>query len=71
MTNKHQFHGELGYFLRYIQNLIKSEDELRLEIREIIIFGNKSPRRINGIKNHSIWIRYLWRNQGAESREKI
>ena len=46
MVSRGRIHGELGYFLRCIQNLIKLNNKLRREIREISIFGNKTPRKI-------------------------
>ena len=51
-----RIHRELEYCFRCIQNLIQLEKKLRGKIREINIFGNKTPRWIHGIKNHSIWI---------------
>ena len=36
--------------------LIKSDDELVIENRENGIFRKITQRRIQGIKNHSIWI---------------
>ena len=37
-------------------NLIKSDDEMWIEIRQFDIFGKKTQRRIHKIKNHWIWI---------------
>ena len=36
--------------------MIKSDDELVIEIRENRIFRNITQRQIHGIKNHLIWI---------------
>ena len=53
MVSKGQIHIELGKIFRCIQNLIKSDDEFRLQID---IFRKKTQRRINRIKIHSICI---------------
>ena len=53
MVSKGQIHIELGKFFRCIQNLIKSDDEFRLQID---IFRKKTQRRINRIEIHSICI---------------
>ena len=37
MVNKSRIHGELGNFERYLRNLIKSDDKLRLEIGQFMI----------------------------------
>ena len=42
MVNKGRIHGELGNFERYLQNSIKLDDELSLEIRYFVIL-----RKIN------------------------
>ena len=36
--------------------LIKSDDEMMVEIRQFDIFGKRARRRIHRIKNHWIWI---------------
>ena len=41
---------------RCIQNLIKLDNELGQEIKEIDIFRKKTFKGIHGIKNHSIYI---------------
>ena len=56
MLSESQINGELEKFFRYIQNLIKLDNELRWEIRKFIIFIKKTPRKIHRIKNISIWI---------------
>ena len=43
--------------MRYLWNLIKSDNELSWEIREFSIIGKITPIQIHGIKNHWIWIR--------------
>ena len=53
--SKGQIYRELEKLLRYLQNLIKLDNELRREIREINNFRKKTPRRIYRIKNHSSW----------------
>ena len=54
--SKGQIYGESRKKFRYIQILIKLDNELSWEIREIFIFKNKTWRRIHIIKNHSIYI---------------
>ena len=56
MVNKGQIHREIRDFLEIFWNLIKSDNELMIEIRENGIFEKITQRRIHGIKNHSIWI---------------
>ena len=56
IVSKVQIQEESGKILRYIKILIKLDNELAWENREIDIFRNKTPRWIHGIKNHSIWI---------------
>ena len=57
MINKGGIHEELGKFFRYPWNSVKSDNELRLEIREFSLLRNITPIRIHGIKNQEIWIR--------------
>ena len=57
MVNKGRIHRELGEFREVILNLIKSDDEMVIEIRQFDIFRKKTQRVIHRIKNHSIWIR--------------
>ena len=52
MVNKGQICTELGLFRGIFSNLIKSDDEMWIEIRDFYIFGKKTPRRIHIIKNH-------------------
>ena len=56
MVNKGQIYRELRYFREIFWNLIKLDNELRLEIRENGRFRKITQIRIHGIKNHSIWI---------------
>ena len=56
MVNKSRIHKEIWYFWEIFWNLIKSDDELRWEIRENGRFKKITQRQIHGIKNHSIWI---------------
>ena len=46
----------MRYFLEIFWNLIKLDDELVIEIRENGGFRKRTQIRIDGIKNHSIWI---------------
>ena len=57
MVIKGRIHGELGKFERYLQNLVKSDDESRLEIGHFDILRKITQNRIHGIKNQVIWIR--------------
>ena len=56
MVNKGRIHEEIRDFLEIFWNLIKSNDELVIEIRENGGFRKITQRPIHGIKNHSIWI---------------
>ena len=56
MVNKGRIHREIRKFMMISLNLIKSDDELVIEIREHGRFRKITQRRFNGIKNHSIWI---------------
>ena len=56
MVNKGRIHREIRYFQEIFWNLIKSDDELVIEIREKGGFRKITQRRIHGIKNHLIWI---------------
>ena len=60
MVIKGQIHGELGKFERYLWNSVKSDDEMRLEIREFMILRKTTQFRIHGIKNQMIWLRIHW-----------
>ena len=57
MVIKGRIHGELGKFERYLKNLVKSNDESRLEIGRFDILRNMTQTRIHGIKNQVIWWR--------------
>ena len=41
-VNKRRIHGDLRYFFMYLLNLIKSDDKMRLEIRDFDIFGKRT-----------------------------
>ena len=56
MVNKGRIHMEIRYFRKIFWNLIKSDDEIVIEIRKNGIFRKIIQRRIHGIKNLSIWI---------------
>ena len=56
MVNKGQIHGEIRDFREIFLYLIKSDDELVIEIRKNGRFRKITQRRIHGNKNHSIWI---------------
>ena len=56
MVNKGRIHGEKRDFREIFWNLIKSDDELVIKIRENDGFRKITQRQICGIKNHSIWI---------------
>ena len=52
MVNKGQIHWELGNFFIISSNLIKSDDEMVMDIRKFDILRKRTQRRIHGIKNH-------------------
>ena len=56
MANKGRIHRELGKFFMISLNLIKSDDEMVIEIRKFDILIKRTRRRIHGTKNHGIWI---------------
>ena len=56
MVNKGRIHGEIRDFRVIFWNLIKSDDELVIEIRENGRFRKITQRQIHRIKNHSICI---------------
>ena len=56
MVNKSRIHGEIRDFLLIFWNLIKSDNDLVIEITENGRFRKITQRRIYRIKNHSIWI---------------
>ena len=56
MVNKGRIHRDLGNFERYLRNLIKSDDELTIEIG-FMILRKITQLRIHGIKNQVIWMR--------------
>ena len=55
MVIKGQIHGELRIFERYLQNSVKSDDEMSLEIGRFSILRKITQNRIHGIKNQMIW----------------
>ena len=57
MVKKGRTHGELEKFERYLSNLIKTDDELSLEIKHFIILGKITQLQIHGMKNRVIWMR--------------
>ena len=54
--NNGWIHKELRDFQGISSNLIKSETELRWEIKDFGRFRKKNPRRLYKIKNHAICI---------------
>ena len=54
MVNKGRTHRELGNFFMISSNLIKSDDESVIEIRQFDTLIKLS--NLIGIKNYSIWI---------------
>ena len=54
MANMGRIHRELGKFLMISSNLIKSDDELMIEIGENDRLSKRTSRRFHGIKNHRI-----------------
>ena len=73
MINKGRIHREIRYFREIFWNMIKSNDELVIEIRENDRFRKITQRRIHRIKNHSIWIsnRGEIKDQSGEKFPKI
>ena len=56
MVNKGRIHGEIRDFREIFSNLIKSDDELVIEIRKMGRFIKITQRQIHRKNNHSIWI---------------
>ena len=52
MINKGRIHREIRDFYEIFWNLIKSDDELVIKIRE----NSRFRKILHRIKNHSIWI---------------
>ena len=69
MVIKGQIHGELGKFERYPWNLVKSDNELSLEIRDFSILRKITQNRIHGIENQMIWIRIRIESKFEVKRE--
>ena len=57
MVIKGRINGELGKVERYLQNLVKSDDESRLEIGNFDILRKITQNQIHRIKNQVIWWR--------------
>ena len=57
MVNKDRFYGELRYFWGISLSSIKSDEELRWEIRDFDIFIKMNQIKIHKIENHRIWIK--------------
>ena len=57
MVIKGRIHGELGKIERCSWNLVKSDDEMSLEIGHFDILRKITQNRIHGIKNQMIWWR--------------
>ena len=55
MVNKGRIHREIRKFLMYSLKLIKSEDELMIEIGENDKLWEITSNRFQGFKNHRIW----------------
>ena len=51
MVNKGRIHRELGKFLMISSNLIKSDDESMIKIRDFDNLRKRTRRRFYGIKN--------------------
>ena len=65
MVNNGWIHRELRKFMMISLNLIKSDYELMLEIRENAKLWKITSRRFHRIKNHRIW---LWFHREIEDR---
>ena len=52
MVNKGQIHKELGKIFRISSNLIKSDNEMVMEIEKIDILRKMTRRQTHRIKNH-------------------
>ena len=70
MVNKGRIHREIRYFWEIFWSMIKSDNELVIEIRENGRFRKITQRRIHRIKNHSIWIS-IHREIKEQSGEKF
>ena len=55
MVNKGRIHMEIRKFLMFSSKLIKSNDELMIEIRENGKLWKRTSNWFHGIKNHRIW----------------
>ena len=52
MVNKGRIHREIRKFLMFSSKLIKSDDELMIEIGENSKLWKRTSNRFHGIKNH-------------------
>ena len=68
MVNISRIHRELGKFLMISSNLIKSDNELMIEIGENDILWKRTSRWFHRIKNHQIW---LWFCGEIEDRSEM
>ena len=55
MVNKGRIHKEIRKFLMFSSKLIKSDDELMIEIGGNGKLSKRTSNRFHGIKNHRIW----------------
>ena len=56
MVNKGRIHGEIRKFMMISSNLIKSDDELMIEVGENDRLWKKTSKYFHKIKNHRIWL---------------
>ena len=63
VVNKGLILRELGYFWGILWNLIKSDDELRWEIRDFDRFGKRTQKKNPWNKKSLDLEQDLWRNQ--------
>ena len=63
-----RIHRELGKFLMISSNLIKSDNESMVEIRENGRLWKGTSRKFHGFKNHWIWV---WFRGEIEDRSEV
>ena len=68
MVNKGQIHRELGKFMMISSSLIKSDEELMVEIGENGRLWKRNSRQFHEIKNHWIW---LWLYEEIEDQSEM
>ena len=56
MMNKYRIYREIRKFMMISSKLIKSDDELMIEIGENGKLWKRTSNRFHGIKNHRIWL---------------